>query len=67
MQDNTTHKMPKSKRGAVRQYNALVTRFYRELDGGCTFGIDWPTARSFFPKECAHIDAMRSAFAALPD
>jgi hypothetical protein len=59
--------LPKSKRGAVRQYNALINKFYREMEGGGTFGIDWPTARIFFPQECAHIDAMRSAYRALPD
>jgi hypothetical protein len=58
--------LPKSKRGAHRQYNAIVNRWYRQLKGGTEYGIDWPTARIFFPTDCAHIDQIRAVYKSLP-
>jgi hypothetical protein len=60
-------KMPKSKRGAMRQCSALIRRAYRDMSGGLQFGLDWPTFAASYPAEAAHIRAMQEAFRSLPD
>jgi hypothetical protein len=60
-------KMPKSKRGAVRKYNAIMRRARRELRGGLTFGLDWSTFRALYWEEAKLIVAMRDAYPSLPD
>jgi hypothetical protein len=37
---------PRSRAGAVRQYNAALRAYVRAFDGGGAFGYDWPTMRS---------------------
>jgi hypothetical protein len=59
-------KDPKSKRGAVRQYDAIIRACRRDLDGGGCFGMDWPTLRITFPERYARIQELRAMFAGLP-
>jgi hypothetical protein len=55
------YKMPKTQAGAERQYNAIMRRARKALRGGLTFGMDWPTFASYFPRAAEHIKAMRAA------
>lgn len=55
-----------SKRGAVRRYNAIVAQCRRDLAGGLSFGMDWPTVRATFPERYAEIESLRSNFRSLP-
>jgi hypothetical protein len=57
----------KSKRGAVRRYNAIINACYRDLAGGTQYGIDMPTLRVTFPDRYAEIVAIRANFKNLPD
>jgi hypothetical protein len=57
---------PKSKRGAVRQYDAIMRACRRDLAGGLSFGMDWPTLRATFPERYARIQELRAAYAGLP-
>jgi hypothetical protein len=59
--------MPKSKRGARRQYDALMRKYRRDYAGGGSFGFDWPTLRANAPQLYAHLHAMNAAFRYLPD
>ena len=61
------YKMPKTKRGAVKQYWAILRAYRRTYDGGGMFGYDWPTFRLNAPEAFAHIAAIRDNFRALPD
>lgn len=58
---------PKSKRGAVRQYDAIMRRVRRSLAGGLQFGLDWPTFRLTFPEDYKRICRIREIFSNLPD
>lgn len=60
-------KLPKSKRGASRQANALVNMFHKKMADGASFGIDWQTVRAWFPKEYDHIQAMKKIYPTLPN
>jgi hypothetical protein len=62
-----TYTMPKSKRGAVRQYNAIMRAAHHALRGGLQYGMDWPTFRCKFPDEAAHVTAVKAAYPTLPD
>lgn len=62
-----TLKMPRTKRGANRQANALVNMFHRKMSDGARFGIDWPTVRVWFPVEYAHFQSMKAVYKTLPD
>lgn len=57
----------RSKRGAIRRYNAIINACYRDLAGGTSFGIDMPTLRLWFPERHAEIMALRATFGTLPD
>ena len=57
----------KSKRGAVRRYNAIINACYRDLAGGTQFGIDMPTLRVTFPERYAEIIAIKAAYKNLPE
>ena len=62
-----TYKLPKTKRGAARQYRAMINRAREAMQGGLEFGMDWPTFRSWFPEAYAHIQAMRAVYPSLPE
>ena len=57
----------RTKRGALKRYNALLRQCFAEMRGGLEFGMDWPTLRITFPERYAEIKALRTIFAALPD
>lgn len=59
--------MPRTKRGAVRQYDAIMRAARNGMAGGLTFGMDWRTFKITFPKAAAHVAAMRAAFPTLPE
>lgn len=56
----------KSKRGAVRVYNAIMRRARRAMAGGLAFGMDWPTFRASFPEDYARICDLRARYGGLP-
>lgn len=56
----------RTKRGAIRRYNAIIRACYRELAGGTQYGIDWPTLRLALPDRYAEIESLRAAYAGLP-
>jgi hypothetical protein len=60
-------KMPKSKRGVIRKYNAIMRRVFESMRGGLEYGLDWPTFYACFPEEAKIVLAMRDAYPKLPD
>jgi hypothetical protein len=63
----TEQPMPKSKRGAYRQYRALLRAYKRAFDGGGAFGWDWPTLRLNSPETYTKIEALRAVYTQLPE
>ena len=61
-----TYRMPKTKRGARRQYNAIMAACRRDLAGGLSFGMDWPTLGANFPDRYNHLHVMNRAYKGLP-
>ena len=57
----------RTKRGALRRYNAILRQCFKDMAGGLQFGMDWPTLRITFPERYAEIQELRAAFANLPD
>ena len=59
-------KTPKTKRGAVRQYDAIMRACRRDMAGGLSFGMDWPTLRTTFPERYARIQELKAIYKGLP-
>jgi hypothetical protein len=59
-------KDPKTKRGAVRQYETIMRACRRDLAGGLAFGMDWPTIRVTFPERYARIQHLKAIYKDLP-
>ncbi|MDB4261360.1 hypothetical protein N9878_00695, partial [bacterium] len=57
----------KSRRGAVKRYNALVNKAYRELSGGTQYGIDMPTLAIVLPEIHSELKHIKSIWAGLPE
>jgi hypothetical protein len=57
----------KTKQGAIRRYDAILRRCRRDMAGGLTFGMDWPTLRITFPDRYAELQDIRARFDSLPD
>ena len=57
---------PKTKRGAMRRYNAILNRCFKDAKGGLSFGLDWPTLRTLWPDRYMEIRSLRSIFENLP-
>jgi hypothetical protein len=57
----------RTKRGALRRYNAIIRQCYRDGAGGTQYGIDWPTLRVTWPDRYAELQALKAAFANLPN
>ena len=57
----------RTKRGALRRYNAILRQCFKGMAGGLQFGMDWPTLRITFPERYAEIAALRAAFKNLPE
>ena len=58
--------MIRTKRGALRRYRAIIRQCRRDLAGGLSFGMDWPTLRATFPERYAEIQSLREMFKNLP-
>lgn len=56
----------KTKRGAIRRYNAIIRACYRDAKGGTEYGIDMPTLRVTWPDRYAEIVELRAAYKTLP-
>lgn len=61
------YKMPKTKRGADRQYDSILRAYRRTYASGGMFGFDWPTFRLNAPDAFAHIREMQRAYENLPE
>lgn len=57
---------PKTKRGCVRQYETIMRACRRDLAGGLSFGMDWPTIRVTFPERYARVQVLRAMYKELP-
>jgi len=57
---------PKSKRGAIRQYNAVIREAYRKLAGGTKFGVDLTTLKIVWPQGYDKIAELRMMYGTLP-
>lgn len=42
----------------------IIDMFYRDCDGGCQYGCDWPTMRVLYPRRCRVFDRLRAAYKA---
>ena len=60
-------RLPKTKRGARKQYHSIINRARKCMAGGLTFGMDWPTFSNYFPAEYDHIQKMRMIYSTLPE
>lgn len=58
---------PKSKRGAVRQHNALIRKYVRIYSGGGMFGYDTRTMAVQQPELFAYLTRLEREFAGLPE
>ena len=56
----------KTKRGAVRRYNAIINQCFRDAKGGLTFGLDFPTLAALWPERYAEILNLKKIFSMLP-
>jgi hypothetical protein len=63
----TEQPMPKSKRGAYRQYCALLRAYKHAFAGGGAFGWDWPTLRLNSPEAYAKLRALIAVYPQLPE
>lgn len=57
----------KTKRGAIRRYNAIIRWCYRDLRGGTQYGVDWPTLCATFPDRAQEIRDLRERYPSLPE
>lgn len=58
---------PKTKRGAVRQANALIRAYIRKFSGGGLYGFDWPTLRLNDPDTYAKLREIDKLYKTLPE
>ena len=57
----------RTKRGALRRYNAILRQCFKDMAGGLQFGLDWPTLRITRPEIYAHLKSMSAAYNDLPN
>lgn len=46
------YKTPKTRQGAMRQYDALIRSYQQDFAGGGAFGWDWQTFNVNSPDRC---------------
>jgi len=56
----------RTKRGALRRYNAIINQCFRDMRGGLTFGMDWATLRSTWPERYAELASLKAMWSGLP-
>ena len=57
---------PKSKEGALRQYEAVLNSYRRDYAGGGSFGFDWTTMRLNSPERYDRLQHLSSLLKTLP-
>lgn len=58
---------PRTKRGANRQYSAILRAYRTAFNGGGSFGWDWPTLRLNWPKGFVKLQSLKSIYYNLPE
>lgn len=58
---------PKTKRGARRQYDAIIRQCLRDATGGLGYGLDMPTLRATWPDRYLRLRWIQHNMAVLPD
>ena len=53
---------PKSRAGALRQIDRLISRYRKDFAGGGSFGFDWPTMRLNAPEIYDRIRLLQKDF-----
>ena len=61
-----TYHPPKSKRGALRQYRAIMNAYRRDFAGGGAFGWDWPTFAINSPERYKQVRTLQALYRELP-
>lgn len=56
----------KSKRGAVKRYNAIIAQCYKDGKGDLQFGIDFPTLAINWPDRYREIQDLKKIYNDLP-
>lgn len=56
----------RTKRGALRRFNALLRACRKDSSGGLMFGMDYPTIAAVFPERYQEMLHIRSIFRDLP-
>jgi hypothetical protein len=57
----------RSKRGAIRRYNAIIKQCYKDAKGGLAYGLDWPTLYATWPDRAKEIIEIEAQLRSLPD
>lgn len=56
----------RTKRGAIRRYNALLRKCWKQFSGD-PFGIDWVTLKIIAPEMHKELDDLKRLYQTLPD
>lgn len=59
--------MVRTKRGALRRYNAILRSYLRDFADGGMFGFDWPTLRLNSPERYAQLVHLKTIYRSLPE
>ena len=46
----------------LRRYDRLIRDCFRDMAGGLSYGMDWPTLRAVFPDRYAEIVELRKLY-----
>jgi len=57
----------RTKRGAIRRANAILAQCRRDMRGGLSFGMDWPTLGATYPERYNELMRLKAIFPKLPD
>ena len=59
-------RLPKTREGAARQWNALIHAYRKAYSGGGAYGFDWPTLSANAPEVYTRLKLIAGMWASLP-
>jgi hypothetical protein len=58
--------MSLTRKQILRRYDQLIRQCFKDMEGGLSYGMDWPTLKVTFPERYAELKQLQQQIRVMP-